>query len=284
MDGDVQRQNCHLSPSWMPRLEYLVDNVESDRVHKDFRAWLTSSPSPAFPVSILQNGSKMTVEPPRGVKANLLRAYAGGPAAEYAAHMAASDKPSSSTFKWLLFSLCLFHGVCLERRKYGSLSFNISYEFTDGDLRICVDQLHAFLAEYRGTVPYDVLRYTAGQINYGGRVTDDWDRRCIMNVLGDFYQPKVVRAGYVFDAGRGRYRQQPPQSEHSDYVTYIKSLPVNDDPALFGLHSNADITFAQSETFRLINYWLHVGKKPFFFFFGGNASAWTSCNVMKKSH
>lgn len=61
-------QNCHLAPSWMPRLEQLLEGVAADNVHADFRVWLTSTPSPAFPVAILQASSKMTIEPPRGVK------------------------------------------------------------------------------------------------------------------------------------------------------------------------------------------------------------------------
>lgn len=66
-----------------------------------------------------------------------------------------SDHPKVQHFKWMVFSLCLFHSVLLERRKFGSLGFNIAYEFTDGDLRICISQLHMFLLEY-DTVPFKV--------------------------------------------------------------------------------------------------------------------------------
>ena len=153
-------------------------------------------------------------------------------------------------FKHLLLSLCLFHAISLERRKFGPLGFNIPYEFTDGDLRICISQLKMFLVEYEET-PYKVtinqrnwlriflsfryyenckplysftkvLTYTAGHINYGGRVTDDQDRRTIMTILEDFYFDGVLSENHVYSIS-GVYRQISAHLDHAvrrEYITF----------------------------------------------------------------
>uniref|UniRef100_A0A803YQF6 Dynein axonemal heavy chain 1 n=1 Tax=Meleagris gallopavo TaxID=9103 RepID=A0A803YQF6_MELGA len=246
-------QNCHLAPSWMPSLERLIEGINPN---KDFRLWLTSLPSNRFPVSILQNSSKMTIEPPRGVKANLLKSY-----------ISFSDDflNSCPKFKSLLLSLCFFHGNMLERRKFGPLGFNIPYEFTDGDLRICISQLKMFLSEY-ADIPYKVT----GEINYGGRVTDDWDRRCVMNILEDFYKPEVLTPEFAYSES-GIYKQITGAIPPQGYLQYIRSLPLNDSPELFGLHDNANITFAQKETFALLGAILQLQPKTFTL--GANGSA-----------
>ncbi|XP_060604387.1 dynein axonemal heavy chain 1-like isoform X2 [Ruditapes philippinarum] len=262
-------QNCHLAPSFMPSLERMIEQIDPDKVHRDFRLWLTSMPSAKFPVFILQNGSKMTVEPPRGLKANLLKNYSnfsddffnttGEKKKDVETDSEEKEKFSVHEFKHLLLCIAFFHGCVLERRKFGALGFNIPYEFTDGDFRICVSQLKMFLTEYTH-IPFKVLVYTAGHINYGGRVTDDWDRRCMMSILGDFYCKDSLDEEHKYSES-GIYRQISTSMDHNGYMQYLRSLPINDTPEIFGLHENANITFAQNEAFTQLEALLKLQPK-----------------------
>ena len=79
------------------------------------------------------------------------------------------------------------------------------------------------------------------QINYGGRVTDDNDRRLLMCILERCYSPQALIAGHAFTAS-GAYRS-PPDSALAAYLPFVRQLPQQDEPEVFGLHANANITF-----------------------------------------
>jgi dynein heavy chain len=51
-------------------------------------------------------------------------------------------------YKALLFALCMFHSLILGRKKFGSQGWSRNYNFNDGDLTICGDILHNYLAKY----------------------------------------------------------------------------------------------------------------------------------------
>merc|ERR1719421_2080369 len=135
---------------------------------------------------VLQNGVKMTNQPPAGLRANLLRSYATITDKDFEQ----SNKPD--TYKNLLFGFCFFHAIAQDRRKFGPIGWDIPYSFTPEDLKVCKQQLMIFVNQY-DEVPYKVLTFLGANINYGGRVTDDKDKRLIENIIKTFINPEALQ-------------------------------------------------------------------------------------------
>lgn len=148
---------------------------------------------------------------------------------------------NDKAFTRLLYGISFFHAIIQERKKCGPLGWNIPYGFNESDFRISVDQLKMLLNE-QDTIPYIAVRYLTGECNYGGRVTDSWDRRAITTILLDYINEKVVDdLSYRF-APQSCY-VLPRNTEHREILKYItKSIPNMPEPTVYGLHLNAGIT------------------------------------------
>ena len=227
-DGSwVCLQNCHLAASWMPTLEALVEDLAANKGHDDFRLWLTTYPSPCFPIPVVQSSVKLTTELPSGVRANLMRTYEQLPEESF--------KGVAGTKRRLLFGLAFFHATVQERCTFGPVGFNTPYEWTNADLQVSIKMLNS---ELEGTL-FDTLHYMIGRVHYGGRVTDIFDQRCMQCLLEKFLH-RDVDAEHTFDDAGLYFVPEVKTKEES--LAYIRALPLIDNPSIFGLHDSADVT------------------------------------------
>jgi len=101
---------------------------------------------------ILESSIKITNEPPTGMQANLHKALDNF--TQETLEMCSKE----AEFKTILFSLCYFHAVVAERRKFGPQGWNKIYPFNVGDLNISVSVLYNYL-EASPKVPWEDLRF-----------------------------------------------------------------------------------------------------------------------------
>lgn len=240
----VLLQNCHLLASWLKKLEKTLQLMKSP--HKDFRLWLTTEPTDKFPLGILQRSLKVVTEPPDGLKLNMRSTYSK-------IDQSTLDECPHWAFRPCLYVLAFLHAVVLERRKYGKIGWNVMYDFNESDLMVSRRLLSLYLTKAFESgdelLPWGSLKYLIGDAMYGGRVSDDMDRRVLATYLqeymGDFLFDDCQkfffsRAGFDYDL--------PELGDLGNYVDMIETLPLMNSPAVFGLHPNAEIGYYTNAT------------------------------------
>lgn len=100
------------------------------------------------------------------------------------------------------------------------------------------------------------MLYVTGAINYGGRVTDEWDQRCLDATLKGAYCEEALIDGYVFSES-GKY-YIPSFGKINVYKEYIEKLPMVEEPEIFGLHDNANIVYQTNESMYIIDTVLEI--------------------------
>ncbi|XP_076808265.1 dynein axonemal heavy chain 5-like [Clavelina lepadiformis] len=230
--GWLLLQNCHLGLAYM---EELLEQLQTnDSIHERFRTWITAEVHPKFPINLLQSSIKYTNEPPQGIKAGLKRTYS-------ALTQDFLDISNMPQWKPMLFNVAFLYTTVQERRKFGPLGWNIPYEFNQADFTSSVQfvQNHLDDLDIKKGVSWNTVRYMLGEIQFGGRVTDDLDKHLLNTYCKVWFGEHIFSDKFQFYKGYNI----PKGKTIAEYHSYIDNLPLVDTPEVMGLHPNADITY-----------------------------------------
>ena len=235
----------------------------SQTCNPDFRLFLSTESTPEFPIGLLQRCTTVVNETPKGLKASLLYSYT---------HVVDQDKIERiETAEWRsrVYALAFMHSVLCERRKFGALGLAIPYEFNSSDLSACLHFLEKHL--YGGHLSWQTLQYMVCEVQYGGKITDDMDRRVFNAYTQLWLAPTTLHASFTFgdaldcassaggvssssrgDQGESSARKHfdfsiPDFIELSAYHTHINQFPDVDRPGTFCMGDSADLTFRNKE-------------------------------------
>ena len=199
-----------------------------------------------------QMALKYTNEPPQGIRASLKRTYAD-------ISQDILDYTNQPAWHTVLFAVAFLHTSLQERRKFGPLGWNIPYEFNRADFNASVQFVMNHLDDLdpkRG-ISWNTVQFMLGEVQYGGRVTDDYDKRLLKTFTSVWFNSELLSPDFNFYESYSI----PECNTMEEYQDFICGLPLHDSPQVFGLHANADITYQINTAKNILDQILDIQPK-----------------------
>ena len=82
------------------------------------------------------------------------------------------------------------------------------------------------VTNHSSNLPWDALKQMTGQITYGGRVTDEWDRVILNNLLHKYYSTSTLNTTKQYKFSRSDAYYVPFDCSLEGIRTYIATLEL----------------------------------------------------------
>ncbi|XP_073972352.1 dynein axonemal heavy chain 10-like isoform X4 [Rhodnius prolixus] len=233
-------KDCHL---WTDQLNEILEiNSQLHQVHDEkytnHRLWLIAFNTTDIPQDLLRRSVKVVIQKQRFLRDVMDEA------------MSALDKDYIQScgykhFGLVLYALTFVHGVFNIRSKYGKLCWNVSYDFGENLYKLCAE----FIANYmlsltnlsESCINWDYVKYTIGEVFYGGQTIDYYDYVSIKMYVDEFFDDHLVLKNHMlWDQNLCKFKFEANDDYNiSDYLEEIKKIPLDDAPELLGLQNSA---------------------------------------------
>lgn len=99
-----------------------------------------------------------------------------------------------------------------------------------------------------------------GEIQYGGRVTDDYDKRLLNTFAKVWFSSKLFTDDYQFCPDIPKYKIQNFKLQE-EYLQALADMDTVDQPQVYGLHPNGDIAYQTNTTNTVLDTILSIEPK-----------------------
>ena len=183
------------------------------------------------------------------------------------------SKESSRLHKNLFFALVYFHSVLVGRKKYGSVGWNVPYQFDLSDFDISALQLYQLLkkSSTNDQTGLKMVRYMIGEINYAGKIQRNQDNKIMQAVMDDLFAEDLAASKVRLKPDLDRSHYGIPELFTEDeidqgrYQQFINKLPESDQEKIFGFNHNIERMNAKNMIFDILKkvYQMNTKSVPF---------------------